>query len=174
MRAALALLVLVLAAGCGGDSGGGSKTFQGDGYSFSYPSDWEQREADIAAGSADVVIAPEPGVTGISVGAFESPQAVTADNIGDFMADLSSGAEQFLAQNVAGSKLEGEVTQVTVGGLPGVTFEGSTTEGGGVHTRGTWIFDGTTFYAINCSSPTGHEDLAEAACDQVLDSFELS
>jgi hypothetical protein len=172
MRPVLALVLVLLVAGCGDDgSTRPDHTFQGDGYSFSYPGDWEERESDAEPGSADVVIAPEPGVTGISVGVFDSPQAVTAENIDGLMGELRTGAETFLAQNVEGSKLDGEVEQVTIAGLPGVAFEGTTTAGQGIRTREAWIFDGTTFYAINCSSATGNEDSVDAACDQVLETF---
>lgn len=172
MRLVLALILVFLAAACGGnETAGPDKTFQGDGYSFGYPGDWEERESDAEPGSADVVIAPEPGVTGISVGVFESPQEVTAENIDDLMGELRTGAETFLAQNVEGSTLDGDVEQVTVAGLPGIAFEGTTTAGQGIRTREAWVFDGTTFYAINCSSATGNEDSVDPACDQVLETF---
>ena len=172
MRPLLALILVSFAAACGGNGDAGpDKTFQGDGYSFSYPGDWEERESSAEAGSADIVIAPEPGVTGISVGAFDAPQAVTPENIDGLMGELRSGAETFLAQNVEGSKLDGDVEQITVAGLPAVAFEGTTSAGQGIRTRAAWIFDGTTFYAVNCSSATGNEDSVDAACDLVLDSF---
>jgi len=173
MRAAWLLILVLLVAGCGGGgTPGADNTFRGDGYSFSYPGDWEQRETSDEPGSADVVIAPEPGVTGISVGSFESPQEVTADNIDGLMGEIRSGAEQFFATSVEGTKLEGDLTQTTIGGLPAVTFEGTTTAGQGIRTREAWIFDGATFYAVNCSSATGNENSVDAACDLVLDSFE--
>ncbi len=172
MRPVLALILVSLAAGCGGDEAAGpDNTFQGDGYSFSYPGDWEERESNDEPGSADVVIAPDPGVTGISVGVFDSPQEVTAENIDGLMGELRTGAETFLAQNVEGSKLDGDVEQVTIAGLPAVTFSGTTTAGQGIRTREAWIFDGTTFYAINCSSATGNEDSVDPACDLVLETF---
>ena len=137
MRPVLALILVFLAAACGGnETAGPDKTFQGDGYSFSYPGDWEERESDAEPGSADVVIAPEPGVTGISVGVFDSPQEVTAENIDDLMGEIRTGAETFLAQNVEGSTLDGDVEQVTIAGLPAVTFAGTTTAGqGNPHAR---------------------------------------
>ncbi len=172
MRPVLALFLVFLAAACGGnETAGPDKTFQGDGYSFSYPGDWEERESDAEPGSADVVIAPEPGVTGISVGVFESPQEVTAENIDDLMGEIRTGAETFLAQNVEGSTLDGDVEQVTIAGLPAVTFSGTTTAGQGIRTREAWIFDGTAFYAVNCSSATGNEDSVDPACDLVLGTF---
>ncbi len=61
--------------------------------------------------------------------------------------------------------------QITVAGLPAVAFEGTTSAGQGIRTRAAWIFDGTTFYAVNCSSATGNEDSVDGACDLVLDSF---
>lgn len=172
MRPVLALILVFLAAACGGsETAGPDRTFQGDGYSFNYPGDWEERESDPEPGSADVVIAPEPGVTGISVGVFESPQEVTAENIDDLMDEIRTGAEQFFRDSVAGTTIEGDLEQVTIAGLPAVTFEGTTTEGQGIRTREAWIFDGLTFYAVNCSSATGNEDSVDAACDLVLDSF---
>lgn len=168
----LVLLVLLVAAGCGGNGApGADNTFEGDGYSFSYPGGWEQRETSGDPGSADVVIAPEPGVTGISVGVFDAPEEVTAANIDGLMDEIRRGAEEFFATSVAGTKLEGDLERATIGGLPAVTFEGTTTEGEGIRTREAWIFDGTMFYAVNCSSATGNEDSVDAACDLVLDSF---
>ena len=75
------------------------------------------------------MIAPEPGVTGISVGVFDSPQEVTAENIDGLMGELRTGAETFLAQNVEGSKLDGDVEQVTIAGLPAVDLLGDDDRG---------------------------------------------
>lgn len=62
----LALLILagagVLAAlGCGG--AGGDKTIEGDGYSFSYPGDWDEgtaRQEGAASGRSNAAVSP-PG-----------------------------------------------------------------------------------------------------------------
>ena len=47
---AVALVCLALAA-CGG-GGGGDTTFEHDGFSFTYPEDWEQRE--VGGGAAEI------------------------------------------------------------------------------------------------------------------------
>ena len=172
MRPALLLAILVVAAGCGSDEPPGpDKTFQGPGYSFSYPGNWEEREPDPGADSADVQIAPEPGGAGISVGTFEVSEAITAANIDDHGDELISAAAAFIQSTGAGvASPEGDVASSTVAGLPGVEFAGSSAE---AETRVAWFFDGTTTYAVVCRSPSDSDADVDAACDKMLSTFDV-
>ena len=163
---------MVVAAGCGSDEAPGpDKTFQGAGYSFSYPGDWEERQPDPGADSADVQIAPEPGGAGISVGTFEVSEAITAANIDDHGEELIEAATTFLASTRGGTlSPEGDVVSSTVAGLPGVEFEGSSAE---TETRVAWFFDGATTYAVVCRWPSDYGADVDAACDQVLSTFDV-
>ena len=174
MRPALILLVVVVAAGCGGDGAPGpDKTFQGDGYSFSYPGNWEEREPDAASGtdSADVQIAPEPGGAGISVGRFEVPEAITAANIDDHGEELIAAAADFVESTRSGTLTpDGDVLSSTVAGLPGVEFGGSSAE---AETNVAWFFDGTTAYAVVCRWPSDSGADVDTACEKVLSTFDV-
>jgi hypothetical protein len=171
-RAAVVVVLLVLALpACGGEQSG-PKTYDGDGYSFAYPGNWEERPANADSGSVDVMIAAGPGRNGISLTVFEVEEAVTEENFAELEPTIREAAERFMSSS--GERvLEGGVARTTVGGLPGVTFQGSTDQGGGVSTSETWVFDGTTAYAFNCQSTSGGADEVARACDQVLSSFEL-
>jgi hypothetical protein len=168
-RVAVVAVVLALA-GCGGSSDRGPQTYDGDGYSFTYPGNWSERDATAETGEVDVLIAPSRGKQGISVTVFEVEKPVTEETFDELEPVIRAAAEQFLA-NAAGGKLEGEVVRTTVAGLPGVRFEGTTSAGGGVRTKETWIFDGTTAYAFNCQSDLDGSDEVDRACATVLDSF---
>lgn len=172
MRPALLLILVVVAAGCGSDEPPGpDKTFQGDGYSFSYPGNWEERQPDPGADSADVQIAPEPGGAGISVGTFEVSEAITEANIDAHGDELIAAAAAFIESTGAGvASPEGDVVGSTVAGLPGVEFEGSSAE---AETRVAWFFDGTTTYAVVCRWPSDYGADVDAACEQVLSTFDV-
>jgi len=180
----LALLMLVGAGllatpGCGGGDGDGdgNKTFEGDGYSFSYPEEWAEQAGDVTTGRIDAVAAPPEGgrnVVALTVVPNAVPEPVTEANIDQAVRKNLRPAVDALMQR-AGGVLEGDPTQVTYGGFLGLRFESSSTGlEPPVHLQGTWLIDGTTAYTFSCQFvPSGAEEVRQA-CDLVLKSFQIS
>ena len=102
----LMLLWLPLAA-CGRE--GGDKTFKGDGYSFTYPGEWEEREVGTVTPGAVFLTAFAPG-EGLSGLIFEV-------NTGPLITESTIDA---VIEDVAGALQESTEgpTRVTVAGLP--------------------------------------------------------
>ena len=155
MLGVAAFVALVVLSACGGgDSGGGDSgpnSVDEDTHSFEYPEGWSELEAEFIAeapnNTASVSVGPEEtGVNLVTVGSFDVPVEVTGDNLEQFRDDITAGVEQLFTQ-ADGSIEEGPIP-ITVGGLDGYRFEGTSTtpvEGGGeVHTRSIQVYDGTT------------------------------
>lgn len=170
---AVALVCLALAA-CGGGGGGGDKTFEGDGFSFTYPEDWEESDFDVQFGeqATTAALSPEAGANILLVGAGRQNVPVTEENI-DGLSDA------FAAQvDQEARKLRGKVTsgpsRMTVGGLPALSFEVSAVNQSGTHTQSQLllIFDGRTQYFLNCQyTPSGADEMKQG-CDQAVESFQ--
>lgn len=172
---AVALVCLALAA-CGG--GGGDKTFEGDGFSFTYPEDWEQRE--VGAGAAEVgnsissfTFAPSRGANGLTVEVYRLRFGVTEDNIDSVEGEVAAVTEEIFRQ--AGGRVTDGPTRVTIAGHPGysATGTGMTPQGARVESRVNLLFDGATEYFLNCQyTPSGAEEMKQG-CDQVVQSFQV-
>jgi hypothetical protein len=167
---------LLATPGCGGGEGDGNKTFEGDGYSFSYPGEWAEQAGDVTTGRLDAVVAPPEGgqnAVALTVVRDAVPEPVTKANIDQAVRDLRPAVDALMQR--AGGVLEGDPTQVTYGELPGLRFESSSTGlEPPVRMQGTWLIDGTTVYTFNCQFvPSGAEEVRQA-CDLVLKSFQIS
>jgi hypothetical protein len=102
----------LVAYGCGG--GDGDKTFEGDGYSFTYPGGWDERQS-IRSLSGQSSLPHSPPAEGPDALIFEVAEVevpVTESNI-DQLLDDAAGA---LAESTEGP------TRATVGGLPGLRY----------------------------------------------------
>lgn len=177
--AALASLLVLAACGGGGDSG--PRSVEEDTHSFEYPEGWSELEAEFVAeapnNTASVSVGPEEtGVNLVTVGTFEVPVEVNADNLEDYRDDITAGVEQLFAQ-AEGSIEEGPIP-ITVGGLSGYRFEGTSTtpiEGSGeVHTRSIQVYDGTRGFFINCQYQPDSQEEILAGCQQVVDTFSVA
>jgi hypothetical protein len=174
---ALAIAALLALSACGG----GPNSFEVGTHSFEYPEGWSELEAEFVAEtpnntSSVSVGPPEEGVNLVTVGRFQVPVAVTAENLEEYRDDITAGVEQLFAQ-ADGSIEEGPIP-ITVGGLPGYRFEGTSTtpiEGeGDVHTRSIQVYSGETGFFINCQyAPDAQEEIL-AGCQQVVDSFSVA
>ena len=171
---AVALICLALAA-CGGGGGGGDKTFKGDGFSFTYPGNWEDSDFDAQFGeqATTAALSPEAGANIMLVGAGRQDALVTEANI-DVLSDVY--AEQVDQQ---ARQLKGQVTsgpsRMTVGGLPALSFEVSAVNQSGTRTQSQLllIFDGRTQYFLNCQyTPSGADEMKQG-CDQAVESFQV-
>jgi hypothetical protein len=90
---------------------------------------------------------------------------VTAQNIGDFAADLESLLPQ------AGLAVHGTPEKVTMAGLPGLRVR---VTGTGYASTLVFAFNGTTEYEVNCQYTAGMGARVGQACDQVTGSFHVS
>lgn len=170
----MGLLPAALLAGCGG----GEKTFEGDGYSFTYPGDWEQRKGSGAAAEAGNLVsstafAPSEGASGLTVSVYHLQLAVTPSNIDAIAPEAAAVTEQIFRQ--AGGRVTTGPRRVTVAGHPGFAVKGTalTPEGVRVQSQVTMLFDGKTEYFLNCQfTPEQAEDMI-AGCSKALDSLEI-
>lgn len=171
----LALLAAALLGGCGG--GSGDKTFEGDGYSFTYPGGWEQYEGSGAPGVgrsvSSVAFAPTAGGNGLTLTVYRLPAAITEDNIGSFAGEIRTVTEQVF--HAGGGRLLEGPTRVNVAGLPAFTASGTgvTPSGTRVRSRIDLAFDGTTEYFFNCQFTFDHAEEIQQGCSTVLESFQL-
>jgi hypothetical protein len=84
MNVALAtclVAALLLSSACGGGGGREESTFEGDSYSFSYPGDWDELDAENLAeteNTGDIVaVGPGKGVDLVQAGSFTVPVSIT-------------------------------------------------------------------------------------------------
>jgi PsbP-like protein len=169
---------LTASLGCGGDGGNGDNTFEGDGYSFTYPESWSQREAEARYQRTDVqassfVFGPEEGANGLILDVGQVGLAVTENNIDLISAQFAGEIEQ-LFQQAQGEVTKGP-TRLTVGGLPALRFEASALTPDGVRARSrvTVVFNGTTQYFLNCQFTSEQAEEMKRGCDQVVRSFRV-
>ena len=183
MLAKLALLTLAGAglfssAGCGG---GGDETFDGDGYSFTYPGDWNEIVGVESAASGPEGLGPSnffgPGSTAensLHVAVTEDIPRVTDANLDDAKAQVAQQLAQTAEQ--AGAEMS-EPTDTTFAGLPGFRAEASgrisVTTGERFRSELIVAFDETAIYFLNCQfTPEGAEEM-KRGCDQVVESFQV-
>ena len=158
---------------------GGDKTYEGDGYSFSYPGDWDEGTArQVASGSSEVVVSPTgSGESFVSTAVAHDvfPGPVTQANFDDeFPLDLVR-SELSKAMEPRGNVLEGDPVRVSHAGLLGLEFRASSTgRDPEIHYRNIWLFDGRTQYVINCQFTDARAEEVGQGCDLVLSSFQLS
>jgi hypothetical protein len=177
---ALALAAFLALTACGGGDSG-PRSVEEDTHSFEYPEGWSELEAEFVAeapnNTSSVSVGPEEtGVNLVTVGTFKVPVEVNADNLEEYRDQITAGVEQLFTQ-AEGSIEEGPIP-ITVGGLSGYRFEGTSTtpiEGEGeAHTRSIQVYDGKTGYFINCQyAPDAQEEIL-AGCQQVVDSFTVA
>jgi hypothetical protein len=176
MRASVAASLLSFlalgGAACAGDSSE-EKTFHGDGFSFTYPGGWHQGDypnenPDVIPAAAAITYSDEPTTDSVSVTVVPDQVEVTADNVDDSVADIANTA-------TAGyGKLDSGPTVVTVGGLPAMRLEASAlSDGTPLLYRTELVFDGTTWYAIQCEFRQESAEKIRPGCDQAMESFRV-
>lgn len=169
------LLLAALGLSCGG---GNDTTFEGEGYSFSYPEDWEQREGSGAASEvgnavSSVAFAPAEGANGLTVSVYRLQDVVTEDNVNSLRAEVTAVTEQVFRQ--AEGRMTAGPNRVTIAGHPGFSAKGTamTPAGNRVESQITLIFDGKTEYFLNCQFTADEAEEMQQGCRQVLESLEF-
>jgi hypothetical protein len=171
----LALLFAAFLAGCG--VGDGGKTFEGDGYSFTYPEEWEQREgsgsAEVGDSISSVSFGPSRGANGLTVSVYRLQVAVTEENIESIAPEVAATTDQIFRQT--GGRVTAEPTRVTVAGHPGFSASGTavTPQGTHVHSQVTLVFDQATEYFLNCQFTPDQAEEMQQGCSEVVSSLHL-
>jgi hypothetical protein len=170
-------LACVVLSGCGGGGGDGTaeKTFDGDGYTFTYPGGWEERDVSAAGGEGGRVIAlgPPEGADILAVGASLLDISVTDENLAEYSRDLVSETDEVFRE--AGGGVTTSAERTTLAGLPALRFDATATNLDGIETRShvTLVYDGNIEYFMNCQFTLEHAVEMKRGCDLVERSFQL-
>jgi hypothetical protein len=174
---------LLAGAGCGGANGGApitvdgaserDKTFDGLGFSFTYPREW--REVDVGPLPAGreapaVVLAPEQAESdAVGVTVVQGSPEVTEENFADAKEEIAVAARTRFGRLVEGP------TRITVSGLPALRLEasGTTPEEVRIRSRVTVVFAGTTWYTLECDFAPERAQEMKRGCDQVVNSLRI-
>lgn len=156
----LVLVCLALTA-CGGE--GGDKTFEGEGYSFTYPGEWDEREIDTITPGALLLtaFAPEEGLNALIFEVSDVGTPVTESNIDAVAEDVASALQE---------STEGP-TQLTVAGLPALRIVSHPQSG--LTRRITTVFDGKTGYVFDCGFTPERAEEMKRGCEQAEESFQV-
>ena len=172
---ALAVAGILTAPGCGGDtaqdaggetqqSASGAKTFDGEGFSFTYPEDWTlsefTQEAPPDRKLPGVQVRPQgaPAAQGVFVIVFDDQESIGEG-------DLDEAVDEIAADN-KGVQLDVPPTPTSVDGLPAIYLAGP-----GETT--TLVFDDTTWYPISGRWLPSFEEEIKQGYDQVKASFQV-
>ncbi len=158
-------------------SAGGTQTYRGHGVSFGYPAGWQQENLPASAASGRLWGArfgPRTGAGMIAVEAHRLRIPVGAGNLAEASSQLEPIVRRFFAQE--GGAMQAGPQQTTVGGLPGLRFQGTGTQQDGTFIGNTvlFVFNGTTEYIINCQHTRANAGEVEPACGQVMRTFKAS
>jgi hypothetical protein len=152
-----------------------AQTFHGEGYSFSYPMNWGQGEAEFAQDPEEepgTIVNFSPGTETeiLTVATFVVPRPVTEDNLDEVAAQSLVPLITQLYERI----LEGPST-TTVGGLPAlyVVAKGLNQDGDKIVSRSAFVFDGSTEYALECQYAPLEEDEMRPGCEQVFATFQV-
>jgi hypothetical protein len=190
-----AFLTCLALAACGGEGNGDGrpsgeadteaearaerdKTFADDGYSFSYPANWEEHNPAVRfEGGATPTSETYIGLSNtdlLGVLANKGPVSITDSNLDSYIPDLATLAFEIFTAN-GGDLLRGP-ERVTVGGLPGLRSIGwlLNIDDVRVESRFTWLFDRTTQYSMNCQYTPAHAEEMKRGCDQVERTFQVT
>ena len=178
--APLVLVVLAVAGLSAYRATWGAQTYRGHGVSFAYPAGWQQENPSpsvvVKSGPPLWRIAFGPGTEAdlILVDAYRMPIPIGA---GDLAAVSAQAGPQFRRLfERGGGTLQAGPQPITVGGLPGLRFQGTGTlhDGTSIDSTLLLIFDGTTVYNLHCQHSQAGAGEVQAACRQLIRTFKAS
>jgi hypothetical protein len=181
-RVCVAIALATFVSSCGGGSPAneartveGDKTFEGEGYSFTYPGRWVQRtDLESAGGSGGGVwFGPPEGADILYIGTSGLTVPITVENIAAYSDELVADTDRVFRE--AQGQVTTEPEHVTVAGLPALRLEASAINVNGIQTKShvVLVYDGKTEYFLNCQyTPEGAAEMT-AGCDQVIASFKV-
>ena len=177
---ALAVFAVSTAAlsGCGTTEQKGDHVYKANGVSFRYPHGWRQIKPKglEERGLWTVMIAPSDsaGFDIAFVTEYRTTSAITEKNLASKESGITSTVARAARQ--AGGALLSGATPITMGGLPGYTFQISArVESRPSTSHLVLVWNGKTEYFLNCQHLTkgmlGGE--IERGCGEIIDSFKL-
>jgi hypothetical protein len=184
-RGSTLLLVLALVLGaCArdpelgtGDAGGSGRVYSDNGVSFTYPSGWDELDAQSGAhtsGSNQLWTATVgPGQTDlVNLSAYQLSLEVTEDNIGDIESEIDQVIQGIVAQ--AHATVSSGPEQTTIAGFPAYKYEwtGVQVNDEEKSSEVYLVFDSKTEYFFNCQFSDQAAADVTAGCHMILDSFE--
>jgi hypothetical protein len=176
--AAMAALVTLIVGACGGaTTAPGAQAYRAHGVSFGYPAGWQGEDLPASAASGwlwKTRFSPGTGADLIAVEAHRLSIPVGAGNLAAASSQLEPVVRRLFAQE--GGAMQAGPQQITVGGLPGLRFQGTGTQQDGTVIGNTLlvVFNGTIEYEINCQHTRAHAGEVERACGQVMRTFKAS
>jgi Tol biopolymer transport system component/uncharacterized RDD family membrane protein YckC len=180
---ALVAVLLAVSAYHASVTGNEAKTYQGHGVSFEYPAGWQEASKvhQVAAsgggnelwGTGVAVGTGTNVVNAVIVSAYRLSTPVTAENLADAKAAVTTAVRQLLEQ--LGGAVQSGPEELTMGGLSGFRFRGTGThEGTPIESTLVFAFDGTTEYFLNCQHTKAHAVEVERGCDQIVRTFKVT
>ncbi len=174
----LALLAIFGVAACAAAHGGGpgwrpgTGTYAGHGVSFRYPAGWHQT-TPLGGGRPllwTIGVGFDPPDS-VYIAAHPTGTRVTAQNLSTFIPSVTRAVR--LGFRHAGDRLLAGPQAITVGGMPGLRFQGTETNPVGKDTL-TIVFNGMTWYDITCAYTPAKARAVQRGCAQVLRTFKVS
>jgi uncharacterized RDD family membrane protein YckC len=156
---------------------GPTQTYRAHGISFKYPAGW--RQGTIPASTAGVwgwstAFGPGPAGDMVIAAARQVNISVSAGDMGAVSSQFTPPVRRSYQQD--GGVLQVGPQQITMGGLPGILFRGTGTLHDGTPIEATliFVFGGTTEYFFNCQSTLPATRQVQAACGELIHTFEPS
>jgi hypothetical protein len=174
----LALLAIFGLAACAAAHDGGpgwrpgTGTYTGHGVSFHYPAGWYQT-TPLGGGRPllwTIGVGFDPPDS-VYIAAHPTGTRVTAQNIPVFIPSVTRAVRMGFRH--AGDRLLAGSQAITVGGMPGLRFQGTETNPVGKDTL-TIVFNGMTWYDITCAYTPAKARAVQRGCAQVLRTFKVS
>jgi hypothetical protein len=151
---------------------GGTQTYRAHGVSFDYPAGWLEGSPTVTSGSAPLWAAAfgTGPAAWIDIRASRTglTSPITAGNIGAITPSVERAVRRLFT-------IQTGPERITMGGMPGLRFQGETTVHG-VRTDITLViaFNGTTQYELACGHTQATAGEVARACTQVMGTFKLS
>lgn len=192
LRAAALLVVTVMALGAckasvtitGGSpsagGGGGGNTYNDNGVTFQYPSDWQEltpasTSAQTGNQAWSATFGSASGQNVIVVTAYTLNVEINAGNVDKVKGEVASTLSGIAKQ--AGGSFDGNLTPTTMGGFPGFKADISVAGTGGETLQSAVVVvfaPGKTEYFVNCQYDSSSQSEILTACDQIKGSFQAT
>jgi hypothetical protein len=192
LRATALLIVTVMALGAckasvtvttndsTGSAGGGGNTYNDNGVTFQYPSDWQEltpasTSAQTGNEAWSATFGSESGQNVIVVTAYTLNVEINAGNVDKVKGQVASTLSKIATQ--AGGSFDGSLTPTTMGGFPGFKADISVAGTSGETLQSSVIVafaPNKTEYFVNCQYDSSSQSEVLTACDQIKGTFQAT